>query len=434
MNWFYKLTGFKKGERNLIIPFILVTLLFFFWAFVHNINGILIPHLRKSLQLSDTRSSFIDVAIYLAYFLAALPAGILIRKMGYRKTILIGLSLFAAGAFLFVPAAASRVYFVFLTALFIFGFGAACLETAANPYISSLGDAAHSTPRLNFAQSFNGVGAVLTPIIASGLILSGVNYTDKELAAMPVTSREEFFQTEANSVMLPYAILGAVILVIIVLFWRNRIPEPVITEAEKKENVWAGFKGITRYKHLLAAVAAQFFYVGAQVGVGSFFVKFCATTNAMPEKQAGFLLGSVAMVGFMAGRFAGTFLMKIIAPVKLLFGFSAVCVLLLGVAVNSTGNVSVYSLMAVPFFMSIMFPTIFDLGIKDTGAHARLGSSLIVMSIAGGAVIPFIMGRISDTQGSIQPAYYVPLICFALVAVFALGYKNLYRQSFKNAL
>ena len=152
MNWFYKLTGFKKGEHKLIVAFILVTLLFFFWAFVHNINGILIPHLRKSLQLSDTRSSFIDVAIYLAYFLAALPAGMLIRRLGYRKTIIAGLCLFAAGAFLFIPAAASRTYFVFLAALFIFGFGAACLETAANPYISTLGDKTNSTSRLNFAR------------------------------------------------------------------------------------------------------------------------------------------------------------------------------------------------------------------------------------------------------------------------------------------
>lgn len=431
MNWFYKLTGYKKGEHKLIVAFVLVTLLFFFWAFVHNINGILIPHLRKSLQLSDTRSSFIDVAIYLAYFIAALPAGFLIRKLGYRKTIIVGLSLFAAGAFLFIPAAASRVYFVFLAALFIFGFGAACLETAANPYISTLGDQANSTSRLNFAQSFNGVGAVLTPIIASGLILSGVNYSDAQLAAMPATEKEHFFQTEANSVMLPYAVLGGVILIMIFLFIRNRIPEP---QAANKQNKQAGFAGISRYKHLIAAVIAQFFYVGAQVGVGSFFVKFCQTTNSMSDKKAGFLLGSVAMVGFMIGRFAGTFLMKLFSPVKLLFSFAVICVVLLLVAVNTTGNTAVCTLMAVPFFMSIMFPTIFDLGIKDTGTHARIGASLIIMSIVGGAVIPFCIGRVSDQTGNIQPAYYIPAACFLIVALFALLYKKLYRSTFKTTV
>lgn len=432
MNLFYKLTGYKKNERQLIVPFILVTLLFFFWAFVHNINGILIPHLRKSLHLTDTHSSFIDVAIYLAYFLAALPAGMLIRKAGYRKTILVGLCLFAAGAFLFIPAAFSRIYAVFLLALFIFGFGAACLETVANPYISSLGDAAHSTTRLNFAQSFNGVGAVLTPIIASGLILSGVNHTDAELAAMGEPAREQFFQQEAQSVILPYSVLGVLVLLIIFLFWRRRIPEPETDNTANEKINASGVSGITRYKHLLAAVAAQFFYVGAQVGVASFFVKYCATASDMAEKKAGFLLGSVAMVGFMAGRFAGTFLMKVIQPVKLLLLFSLAAALLLVISVNSSGNTAVYTLTAVPFFMSIMFPTIFDLGIKNTGAHARLGASLIIMSIAGGAVIPYIMGRVSDSVGNIRPAYLVPMGCFLLVALFAVLYRHLLSSSLKK--
>jgi FHS family L-fucose permease-like MFS transporter len=232
--------------------------------------------------------------------------------------------------------------------------------------------------------------------------------------------------------MLPYTVLGIIILFVIFLFWRNRIPEPKINSEQKDEKWFSGLSGITRYRHLMAAVVAQFLYVGAQVGVGSFFVKFCATTHAMNEKSAGYLLGSVAMVGFMAGRFAGTFLMKLFSPVRLLLVFSMVCVMLLAIAVNTSGAISVYALTAVPFFMSIMFPTIFDLGIKDTGEHARLGASLIIMAIAGGAVIPFIMGRISDSAGSIQPAYYVPLVCFAGVALFALTYKKSYQSSFKK--
>src|SRR5512141_1054962 len=209
MNWFYSYTGYRRGERQLIVPFVLVTTLFFFWAFVHNINGTLIPHLKKALILSDTQSAFIDVAIYIAYFLAAIPAGLLIQRKGYRVTILSGLTLFAVGALLFVPAAYTRTYATFLTALFIFGFGAAFLETVANPYISGLGDPQHSTSRLNFAQSFNGVGAVLTPLIGSGLILSGITYTDAQFAGFSEAAQQEYLQREAQSVVLPYLVLAA---------------------------------------------------------------------------------------------------------------------------------------------------------------------------------------------------------------------------------
>jgi len=181
MDWFYKITGYQRGQRQLIVPFVLVSLLFFFWAFVHNINGTLIPHLKKALLLSDTQSAFIDVAIYIAYFLSAIPAGLLLQKKGYRFTILIGLTLFAAGAFLFIPAAYTCTYGIFLGALFVFGSGAACLDTVANPYVAGLGDPAHSTARLNLAQSFNGIGATVTPLIGSSMILSGVTLTSEQL-------------------------------------------------------------------------------------------------------------------------------------------------------------------------------------------------------------------------------------------------------------
>ena len=420
MTWFYNYTGYRRGERQLIVPFVLVTTLFFFWAFVHNINGTLIPHLKKALVLSDTQSAFIDVAIYIAYFLAAIPAGLLIQRRGYRVTILSGLSLFAMGALLFVPAAYARSFETFLGALFIFGFGAAFLETVANPYISGLGDPRHSTSRLNLAQSFNGVGAVLTPLIGSGLILSGITYTDAQFATFSPAAQQEYLQHEAQSVVLPYLVLAAAIGAVILLFVRNRIPE-VAPEGDGGAGMTVS-RRILQHPNLLLAVVAQFFYVGAQIGVGSFFVRFSQQVAGLTDKHAGFLWGSIAMVGFMVGRFAGTLAMRFIRPARLLTLYALVTVALLGIAVNTTGMTAVTALMLVPFFMSIMFPTIFDLGIKHTGEMAKLGSSLLVMSIVGGAIVPLVMGRISDAFHSIQLAYYAPLGCFLVVALY--GWKG----------
>ena len=420
MNWFYSYTGYRRGERQLIVPFVLVTTLFFFWAFVHNINGTLIPHLKKALLLSDTQSAFIDVAIYIAYFLAAIPAGLLIQRKGYRITILSGLSLFALGALLFVPAAYTRSFATFLGALFIFGFGAAFLETVANPYISGLGDPQHSTARLNLAQSFNGVGAVLTPLIGSGLILSGITYTDAQFAGFSQAAQQEYLQREAQSVVLPYLVLAAAIGAVILLFLRNRIPE-VAPEGDGGGGMTLS-RRVLQHPNLMLAVVAQFFYVGAQIGVGSFFVRFSQQVAGLTDKHAGFLWGSIAMVGFMVGRFAGTLTMRFIRPARLLTLYALISVALLAIAVNTTGMTAVAALMLVPFFMSIMFPTIFDLGIKHTGEMAKLGSSLLVMSIVGGAIIPLIMGRMSDALHSIQLAYYAPLGCFVVVALY--GWKG----------
>ena len=420
MNWFYNYTGYRRGERHLVVPFVLVTTLFFFWAFVHNINGTLIPHLKKALLLSDTQSAFIDVAIYIAYFLGAIPAGLLIQRKGYRVTIVSGLSLFAVGALLFVPAAYTRTYGVFLAALFIFGFGAAFLETVANPYISGLGDPRHSTARLNLAQSFNGVGAVLTPLIGSGLILSGITYTDAQFAVFSEAQRQAYLQREAESVVLPYLVLAAVIGAVILLFVRQRIPE-VAPEGDG-DNGMTFSRRVLCHPNLILAVVAQFFYVGAQIGVGSFFVRFSQQAAGLTDKQAGFLWGSFAMVGFMVGRFAGTFAMRFIRPVRLLTLYAVISACLLAVAVNATGMTAVVAMILLPFFMSIMFPTIFDLGIKHTGEMAKLGSSLLVMSIVGGAIVPLAMGRVSDVTHNIQTAFYVPLACFLVVALY--GWKG----------
>lgn len=407
-----------KSKQPFLVAFIMVTSLFFLWAFLHNINPILIPHLKKACTLTDTESALIDFSVYLGYFLMALPAGWFMHKYGYTKGILLGLALYCLGAYLFVPAASTRSYLFFLTALFIMASGATFLETVANPYITKLGDPETAASRLNFAQSFNGVGAVVAPLIGSQFIFSGVEHTKEELAAMSPEQLQSYLSAEAGTVNIPYIVIGSVVLLILLLFLVVKLPEIKETHVTDGKSEFS-FR-VFRFPHFRWAVLAQFFYVGAQVCVGSFFVRFCKYTMDMGEKNAGFLFGSIAMVGFMAGRFVGTFLMRYIKPAQLLMVYAVINVALLAAAISLKGDAAVYTLMAVPFFMSIMFPTIFALGIEGLGEESKIASSFIVMAIVGGAFFPLIMGKISDmNNGNIQVAYIVPLLCFAVIAWYA---------------
>jgi FHS family L-fucose permease-like MFS transporter len=412
----------NQNRNSFLFAFILVTSLFFLWAFLHNTNGILIPHLKKALQLSDTRSSFIDLAVYLGYFLIAIPAGYFMHKAGYKKGIILGLILFASGALLFVPAASERSFLLFLTALFIQAAGATFLETVANPYMTILGPKENSEQRLNFAQSFNGLGAVVAPIIGGTFILSGVEHSKEELSAMSPAQLNTYLQGEASTVNIPYLVIAGVVLFVAVLFSIVKLPEVKESDAADAHTGFS-FK-VLRHSHVRWAVVAQLFYVGAQVGVASFFIRFSKQVMDLPEKQAAYWWGYIAMLGFMVGRFVGTFLMKFIKPQKLLLTYALINILLLIVALNTHGRVAVYAVVAVPFFMSIMFPTIFALGIKELGEETKMASSLLVMSIVGGAMAPLLMGGISDYTGSMQKAYIIPLLCFIVVAWFGWkGYK-----------
>jgi len=413
----------NQTKNSFLFAFILVTSLFFLWAFLHNTNPILIPHLKKACQLSDTQSSFIDLAVYLGYFSIAIPAGLVMHKYGYKKGIIIGLCLYAAGALLFIPAASGRTFGLFLAALFILASGATFLETVANPYISILGPKETSEQRLNFAQSFNGVGAFVAPLIGGTFILSGVEHTKEELNQMAANGTlNAYLQSEADTVKIPYLIIAAVVVIVTIGFLLTKLPE--VKESDSAD-AHTGFSlRVLRHPHVRWAVIAQFFYVGAQVGVGSFFIRFSKQVMNLGEKPASYLWGSIAMVGFMVGRFAGTFLMKFIKPQKLLLIYAIINILLLVIALNTHGKVAVYAVAAVPFFMSIMFPTIFALGIKELGEETKMASSLLVMAIVGGAMAPVLMGGISDYTGSMQKAYIIPLLCFIAVAWFAWkGYK-----------
>jgi FHS family L-fucose permease-like MFS transporter len=403
-------------EKKFRFAFVLITSLFFLWGLAHNLNPVLIPHLKRACQLTDLQSAFIDSSFFIGYFVMALPAGAVMKRWGYKAGIIAGLLLFALGAFLFFPAAETRVYGFFLGALFIIASGLTFLETAANPYVTVLGTAEHATQRLNFSQSFNGLAATLAPLLGGLFILSDKSLSAKEVAAMPADKAAVYLTEEAKLVQLPYFVIGLVVLLVALLIWRTKLPEvkedaTVVAESPKNNSLLA-------QKNLMLGVLAQFFYVGAQVCVSSFFIRFSNHTAAIPEKSAAFYL-SAALLAFMIGRFVGTYLMKFVAPHKLLLFYSIMNIGLLAIAINVNGLAAIYCLIGVEFFMSIMFPTIFSLSIFGLGSQTKIGSSLVIMAIAGGAVFPVIMGRVSDVS-SIQTAYIVPLLCFFVVGFFAL--------------
>jgi FHS family L-fucose permease-like MFS transporter len=442
-------------ERKYTLPFVLVTSLFFLWSIGVNLNDVLIPHLKKAFDLTDFQSSFIQVAFFGGYFLAAFPAGRLMEKIGYKKGILIGLLICATGTLLFLPAATSRAYWFFLLALFVMSSGQSFLEVGANPYVTVLGPPESSERRLNLAQSFNAVGAALVPILGAAFILSGIDYTPAQRAAMNTQQLQAYITSEADMVKTPYLLITAVFLLVAALIYFVNLPEvqPEKTEAPigashpNANSVWA-------HPHLIKGVVAQFFYVGAQIGIGSFVIRFVKHTMPgtlgkmavwgtrslaaqngtpasflahltpnTPEKIAALFLVA-HQTGFMIGRFSGSWMMKRIPAPRLLaaFGIGAfICIL---VGIGATGLASVLAIVLVGFFNSIMFPTIFALSLKNLGALTKRGSSLLVMSIIGGALIPAVMGKISDVS-NIQVAFIMPLICYVYVIYFAVrGYKT----------
>ena len=415
-------------ERRYAVPFALVTSLFFLWAFGVNLNDILIPHLKKAFHLSDFRSSLIQTAFFGGYFLAALPAGWLMEKIGYKRGILVGLLTCATGALLFVPAASVRLYGFFLLALFVMACGQGVLEVAANPYVTILGPPESSERRLNFAQSFNAVGAVVTPIVGAAFILTGVEYTRAQLAAMTPAQLQAYQIAEASTVKVPYLVIAGLFLLVALLIYLAHLPE-VREEGEPEASDVSGLRGLLPYKHLLIGVVAQFFYVGAQVGVASFIIRFAQySVPGIQEKHAADFL-KLHLLGFMIGRFAGSAMMKKIPAPRLLSVFGGAALTCLTLVFLGSGMAPIWALVLLGFFHSIMFPTIFALSLKHLGPHTKLGSSLLVMAIIGGAVFPAIMGYISDAS-SIRYAFLVPFACHLCVLYFAMwGYRPVHDSS-----
>ena len=436
-------------ERKYALPFVLVTSLFFLWSIGVNLNDVLIPHLKKTFDLSDFQSSFIQVAFFGGYFLAAFPAGRLMEKAGYKKGILLGLLICATGTLLFLPAASSRTYAFFLFALFVMSCGQSFLEVGANPYVTVMGSAESSERRLNFAQSFNAVGAALVPTLGAAFVLSGVEYTQAQRAAMTAEQLKAYIASETNAVRGPYIAVTALFLLVAALINFAHLPE-VQTEGQSGGEEKKSLREVLSHSHLIKGVIAQFFYVGAQVGVASFVIRFVKYTMprtldrmaawglnfggqsaqsflarlvpTSPEKMAALFLVA-HQVGFMFGRFTGSWMMRSIPAPRLLATFALSALVCTLVAIGAPGIAAVLAIVFIGFFNSIMFPTIFALSLKNLGGLTKRGSSLLVMSIIGGALIPAAMGRISDAS-NIRTAFVAPLLCYAYVIYFAVwGYQ-----------
>ena len=400
-------------------PFVLVTALFLFWGIPSNMNDILIRQFMKSFEITRFEAGLIQSAYYMGYFLLSLPAALIMRKYSYKTGLVIGLLLYSAGTFLFWPAAIVRQYGFFLFALFVVASGAAFLETGANPFIVVLGDPRTSERRLNFSQAFNPVGAVAGVLVGTVFIFSGIELRPDEISALKgAGTYDAYLQHETMRVVTPYLVMGSVIFIWALLILRTKFPK-VAEEAQSGADRAKGrFLDLFKYRHFVLGVLAQFLYVGAQVGTWSYYIQYVQDYTRQPEKVAGYFLTGT-LVAFGVGRFSATYLMKFIAPGKLMGIYSLANVALVTIAVLLPGWVGVWSLFLTSFFMSLMFPTIFALGIKELGPNTKLGGSLMVMAIIGGAVFPPIEGLVFGATRSMATAMAVLLVCYAFITHYA---------------
>jgi FHS family L-fucose permease-like MFS transporter len=397
-------TATASSTQNYTLPLILVTSLFFLWGLANILNSALIAQFQPLFEISRAQALLVETAFYMGYFTIALPAALFMERTNYKRGIIVGLLLYAIGALMFIPAAKLMTFGFFLVALYIIASGLAFLETAANPYVTILGKPETSVQRLNFSQSFNGVALIVGPWMAGQFIFAGNEGTMTSVAEK---------QQAADAVIFPYILIAGGVLVIALLVSLTRMPE--FTAGRLRFD-----KEIFRYKHLMRATIAQFFYVGAQAGIWGITINYIIELLPGTSKEiASKNYMAIGTLLFVVGRFFGTWLMTYIKDYKLLTLYGGAATLLCLLAVFSGGELAVYAVLGTNFFMSVMFPTIFALGVKDIGHHLKLGSSFIIMAIVGGAIVPPLMGLIADTAG-IQWSFLLPAGCFVMVIFFGL--------------
>lgn len=401
------------------LPFILVTVLFLLWGIPNNLNDILIKQFMTSFEITRFRAGLVQSAFYLGYFVLAMPAAFLMRRYGYKAGLVTGLFLFGTGAFLFWPAAIIRRYDFFLLALFVIASGLSFLETGSNSFVAVLGDPRTSERRLNFSQAFNPIGSITGALIGTVFIFSGVELNSNQIAALKTAGKlNAYLQGETLRVVRPYIVLGAIVFVWAFLILMTRFPK-IAEEAEPASTRQHGrLRDLARYPHFVQGVAAQFFYVGAQVGTWSYYIQYVEDYTRQPEKVAGYLLTG-SLVAFAAGRFIATYLMKFIRPSRLMGLYSIINIVLVGIGVLFPGWVGVWAVFLTSFFMSLMFPTIFALGIKKLGPLTKIGGSMIIMAIVGGAVLTPVMGLIYEAAHSMAASMLIPLLAYAVIAYYA---------------
>lgn len=413
----------KKIIPSQRLAFVLITSLFFLWGLANNMTDTLLAAFKKIMSMSDFQTSWIQIAFYGSYFCLAIPSAILIKKYSYKSGILIGLGLAVMGALLFYPASISMVYGHFLFALFIFAGGLAVLETTANPYIFELGPLNSAVRRLNLAQSFNPIGSIMGVLLSKYFILSHLNQASaEERASMDSSALFEIQKAELSAVMGPYVGIALVMLIIWLIIYYLKMPDG--KDTGKELQLKSGFRRLIANQNYRTGVIAQFFYVGAQIGVWSFTIRYVMLELGLNEAEAATYY-LYAIVLFMITRFINTYLMGFFVPKKLLVFFSVLAMLLCLIVIYSGGMPGVISLILISVCMSLMFPTIYGLSIRGLGKDTKLGGSGLVMAILGGAVLTSFQGLVSDFSGSIALSFWVPFMCFLVVLVFGWRSKAL---------
>ena len=406
-------TGEAQNNKNYLLPLTAMTTLFFLWGFITVLNDVLIPRLKAVFDLSYTEAMLIQFCFFGAYFIVSLPAGMLVRKVGYRKGVIIGLTVAALGCCLFYPAAAVHEYSLFLAALFILAGGITILQVSANPYVAALGPVETASSRLNLAQALNSLGTTIGPIVGAALFFGGTGALINEAA-------------QADSVKVPYLMIAGALLTIAIVFAFLKLPELHEHHADEASDVVE--RPLVEAKHLLMGVIGIFCYVGAEVSIGSFLVNYFADPNiAGLEEHAAAKLISYYWGGAMVGRFIGAYLMQTVKPWKVLVFNSAMVIALLLVTVNTTGNIAMYSVLAIGLFNSIMFPTIFTLSIEGLGSQTSKGSGWLCLAIVGGAIIPLVQGFVADVA-NIQISFLIPAVCYVFILWFAFNVTKLQQR------
>ncbi len=415
-----KKSNSKKGEglRAPLLPFVLITSLFFMWGMANNLTDTLLAAFKRIMSMSDFETAWIQIAFYGSYFCLALPAAIFIKKFTYKAGVLLGLGMYVAGALLFYPSSIAMQYGFFLAALFILAGGLAILETTANPYIIAMGDAATGTRRLNLAQSFNPIGSISGVVISKFYILSYLDIAgSEERAAMSAGELETIQQAELSAVMGPYVTIGFLLLALWIVIALTKMPRS--STESTTINLWPTIKKLAKKKNYAMGVVAQFFYVGAQICVWSFTIRYVMVELNLAEAEASSYY-IAALIVFTIFRFINTWLMKYFKPANLLMLSAMLGVLSTFIVIIGSGYVGVIALVAISGFMSLMFPTIFGLASEGLGKDTKIGSSGLIMAIGGGAALPALQGYISDLTGSIHISYWIPLLCFLVVAFYGL--------------
>jgi FHS family L-fucose permease-like MFS transporter len=406
-----------KSSNRFVVPLMVVMCLMFIWNLSRNFNDVLIPHLKRACQLTDFQSSLIQSAFFGAYFVCAIPVGIFIRKHGYKAGMTTGLLIAALGALLFLPAASSRDYPVFLTALFIMAAGFTFLEVTATPYISVLGDPEKASSRLSLAAAVGSMGATLGPWVAAAFMLHATDVPAAQIAGYSAEELESYLNAEAQLVRIPYLTLGIVLLLLGLMLFAVRLP----TVNEPGEDQ-ISFLSVLKFRHTVLGALGVFCYLGAEVGVVSFLIRYANSLgiDGMGEQRAANFI-SLYMGLVLAGRLAGAYLLQRFNPLNILKMAALGSVALLLMAFLSGGLFSLYLLSFIGLCTSIMYPVIYAKSIKDLKQYTKTGSSLIIMSIVGGAIVPPVMGLISDAQG-IRYSFLLPVACY--LYVFYYGWRG----------